>query len=89
MRFLFVAVIAVLLLYCATIQLIHVHADGVAHQDCAFCQGVHNVVGPAAAPCVSQISASFARVVAPLDRQVRVHIFSYSHWNRPPPDPIA
>lgn len=88
-RFLLVGVIAVLLLYCATIQVTHIHVDGVSHQDCALCQGVHNVVGPAIVHCVQQVTAPVARVAVPVDRQSRTYIFSYSHWNRPPPDQAA
>jgi hypothetical protein len=88
-RFLLVALIAALLLFSVTVQVTHFHPDGVAHQDCVLCQGVQNVVGPTVAPYVQELSTQLARVAVPLDRQFRLHILSYSHWNRPPPDPAA
>ena len=86
---LFVALFATLLLFGSTVQVTHVHVNGTAHADCALCQTAHNLVRPSAAPCIQQVFVVFARVVVPFQRQYREHIFSFSHWNRPPPDQPA
>jgi hypothetical protein len=86
---LFVALFAILLLFGTTVQLIHVHPDGAEHANCALCQSVHNVVRPSAAPCIQPVFHVIARIALPRRRDYREHAFSYSHWNRPPPDLIA
>src|SRR5580692_3535472 len=88
-RSLLVAVVAILLLFGTTLQLTHVHSDGASHQDCALCQSIHNVVRPSITPSIGQAFIFIAPVAAPLTRQHREHLFSYSHWNRPPPDRTA
>jgi hypothetical protein len=86
---LLVALVAILLIFGTTLQLTHIHLDGAAHQDCALCQNAHNVVRPAIAPCVQATVIVVRRVPIPPARQYRQRVFSYSHWNRPPPLPAA
>lgn len=83
-----VAFFAILLLFASTIQLTHVHPDGTPHHDCALCQSAHQVVRPAVVPGIQQVTVVFTRVALPAKRQYREHVFSYSHWNRPPPDQV-
>lgn len=83
---LFVALLAILLIFGTTIQLTHVHTDGAAHADCALCQSAHNVVRPSAVPCIQPVFVVVTRVAILFERPYREHIFSFSHWNRPPPD---
>jgi len=80
-----VALLALLLMFGTTVQLTHIHLDAKAHQDCALCQSAHNVIRPAVAAPVQRSIAVVRRVAVPLTRQYREHIFSFSHWNRPPP----
>ncbi len=90
-RILFVALLAFLLVFGTTIELTHFHADGSGHTDCALCQNAHNVIRPSSAPAVRPIFLVVQSVAAPATRLYREHLFSYSHWNRPPPDqaPVA
>ncbi|MGA9667727.1 MAG: hypothetical protein WBQ94_00880 [Terracidiphilus sp.] len=88
-RILFVVLVAALLLFGTTLELTHVHPGGATHANCALCQSAHNIVRPSAAPCIRQVFVVFARVVVPFERRYREHIFSFSHWNRPPPDQTA
>lgn len=88
-RILFVALFAILLLLGTTAQLTHVHADRVAHPDCALCQSAHNVARPASAPCIQQVFIVVMRVAVSHKRPYREHIFSFSLSNRPPPDQNA
>jgi len=85
-RSLFVAFLAILLVFGTTIQLTHVHKDGAEHADCALCQSSHNVVRPEIAPCIQHVLEFSAPLPAPFKRPYREHLFSFSHWNRPPPD---
>lgn len=90
-RALFVTLFAFLLIFGTTVQLLHFHADGAQHADCALCQNAHNVIRPSTVPCVRPIFVVIQRFAPPSARPYREHLFSYSHWNRPPPDktPIA
>ena len=90
-RILFVALFAILLAFGTTVQLAHVHSDGSGHADCALCQSVHNVVRPSSAPAVRPVFIIVQRIAPPTTLLYREHVFSYSHWNRPPPDqaPVA
>ena len=88
-RFLLFALLAFLLLFGTTVQLTHVHTDGTAHPDCALCQTAHNVVRPVTTLCVQQVFVVLTSVSVPRKRLYREHIFSYSHWNRPPPFDLA
>src|SRR5579871_1138296 len=87
-RILLFALLAFLLLFGTTTQLMHFHPDGSGHADCAVCQNAHNVVRPSSAPVVRPIFLVVQRLAAPTARLYREHLFSYSHWNRPPPDRI-
>lgn len=88
-RILLFAFLAFLLLFGTTIQLTHVHTDGAAHPDCALCQTAHNGVRPVTTLRVQQVFAVLTRISVPRKRLYREHIFSHSHWNRPPPFHIA
>jgi len=85
-RILFVALFVFLLAFGTTVQLMHFHPDGSGHADCAVCQYSHNVIRPSSAPAVRPIFLVVQRVAPPTTRLYREHLFSYSHWNRPPPD---
>lgn len=88
-RTVFVAFFALLLAFGTTVQLTHFHADGTGHADCALCQNLHNVVRPSTAPSVRPVFLVVRRVTPPSARVYREHLFSYSHWNKPPPRSIA
>jgi hypothetical protein len=88
-RILFVALFAFLLVFGTTVQLLHFHADGNGHADCALCQNAHSAIRPTSAPRVQTVSLVIRRVAPPSTRLYREHLFSYSHWNRPPPDLAA
>ena len=90
-RILFVALFAFLLVFGTTVQLMHFHPDGSGHADCALCQSAHNVVRSPSAPVIRPIFLVVQRVAPLTKRLYREHIFSYSHWNRPPPSqaPVA
>lgn len=85
-RILFVGLFAFLLVFGTTVQLMHFHPDGAGHADCVLCQNAHNVIRPSSAPIVRPIFLDVQRVAPPSTRLYREHVFSYSHWNRPPPD---
>ena len=89
MRILFAAFLAILLLFGTTAHLSHIHADGAAHADCALCQTAHGAVQPTAPPSIQHVSLVSTRVAAPFTQLYREHVFSFSHWNRPPPDQTA
>ena len=89
LRVLFVTLCAILVLLAVPAQLMHVHADGLEHPDCAVCHSAHQVVEPPAPQFIQQVVLPSTRV-AVLDEQMhREHTFSFSHWNRPPPDQTA
>src|SRR5579862_3740574 len=85
-RVLSVAFLAILLLFGTTAHLSHVHADGSAHADCALCQTAHGAVQPATPPSIQHVSLVSTRVTPLFTPVYREHVFSFSHWNRPPPD---
>src|SRR5581483_5041995 len=87
-RILFVALFAFLLVFGTTVQLMHFHQDGSGHADCALCQNAHNVIRPLAAPAGRPILLVVQRAAPPTTRLYGEHLFSYSHWNRPPPSQI-
>jgi hypothetical protein len=86
---LFVVLFAILLVFSTAAQVAHVHADGAAHSDCALCKSAHGVAQVPFAACVQQVFVVSTRVVARFERPYREHSFSFSHWNRPPPDQTA
>ena len=88
---LFAIVCAILLLIGTTIQQTHFHADGLTHADCTICHTAHQVVQPSAECAVQQsaLPTTTTRVVLLSVRLPREHLFSFSHWNRPPPDQTA
>ena len=88
-RILLFALLSFLLLFGTAIEATHVHTDGAAHPDCALCQTAHNVVRPVTTLCVEQVFAVLSRISVPRKRLYREHIFSFCHWNRPPPFQIA
>src|ERR1700758_567118 len=87
-RILFVAAFAFLLVLGTTVQVTHLHADGAGHTDCALCQNAYNFIRPSSVPAVRPIFLVVYRVSPPTTRVYREHLFSYSHWNRPPPEQI-
>lgn len=88
-RTLVVALFVVLLLLGPTVGLMHVHPDGAGHTDCALCQTAHNIARPSVAAHIRPTVFAAIRISLPPRREYREHLFSYSHWNRPPPDQIA
>lgn len=88
-RILFVALFVVLLFLGTTAGLMHVHADGVGHTDCALCQTAHNIARPSVVAHIRPTVFAAIRITLPPRREYREHLFSYAHWNRPPPDQIA
>ena len=88
-RILFVTLFVTLLLLGPTVGLMHVHPDGAGHTDCALCQSAHNIARPSVAAHIRPIVFAAIRISLPQRREYREHLFSYSHWNRPPPDQIA
>lgn len=88
-RILFVTFFVILLLLGTTVGLMHVHPDGAGHTDCALCQSAHNIARPSVAAHIRPTVFAAIRITLPPRREYREHLFSYSHWNRPPPDQIA
>jgi hypothetical protein len=88
-QILFAIVCAILLLVGTTIQQAHFHADGLTHTDCAICHTAHQVVQPSVQCAVQQAAVPTTQVVLLSVRLLREHRFSFSHWNRPPPDQTA
>lgn len=88
-RILFVTFFVILLLLGTTVGLMHVHPDGAGHTDCALCQSAHNIARPSVAAHIRPTVFTAIRITLPHRREYREHLFSYSHWNRPPPDQIA
>src|SRR5581483_2320495 len=90
-RTVFVALLAFLLVFGTTVQLLHFHPDGSGHADCVLCQNAHSIIRPSSAPAVRPIFLVVRRVAPLTTRLYREHLFSYSHWNKPPPSqaPVA
>jgi hypothetical protein len=88
-RVLFVALFVMLLLFGTTLGLMHVHVDGTGHTDCALCQSVHNIARPSSVLRICAVAFVTVHVILPARREYREHLFSYSHWNRPPPGQTA
>src|ERR1017187_343545 len=88
-RVLFAALLCILLLLGTTARLIHTHADGNAHTDCALCLTAHGALQPSIPPCVQQAFVISIRVVATYAWPYRDRVLSFSHWSRPPPDQTA
>jgi hypothetical protein len=59
------------------------------HADCAICHTAPHVVQPSTPSTVQQAAVPTTRVVLLTARPPREHFFSFSHWNRPPPDRTA
>ena len=88
-RILFVAFFVVLLILGTTAGLMHVHVGGAGHADCALCQSAHNIARPSVAAQIRPVVFAAIRIALPPSREYREHLFSYAHWNRPPPDQTA
>jgi hypothetical protein len=80
---------AILLLFGTTVQQAHFHADGLTHADCTICHTAPHVVQPSASYNIQQAPVPSTRVVRSIEPVYREHLFSFSHWNRPPPDQTA
>lgn len=80
---------AVLFLFGTTVQQAHFHPDGLTHADCTICHTAPHVVQPSACCNVRQAPVPTTRVVLSIEPVYREHLFSYCHWNRPPPDQTA
>jgi hypothetical protein len=59
------------------------------HADCTICHTAHQVVQPSAECAVRQTAVPTTRVVLLSVWLPREHLFSFSNWNRPPPDQTA
>lgn len=88
-RILFVPLFVILLLLGTTAGVTHVHPDGAGHTDCALCQNTHNIASPSAAPQIVPVVFVVARIILPPVHECRELFFSYTHWNKPPPDQSA
>lgn len=86
---LFVASFIILLLLGTTAGVMHIHTDGAGHTDCALCQSAHSIARPSAAPRIQPVVFVAIRIAPVSTCEYREHLFSYSHWNRPPPAQIA
>jgi hypothetical protein len=80
---------AFLLLFGTTVQQTHFHADGLTHADCVICHTAPHVVQPSTPYYAQQAPVLSTRVVLSIEPVYREHLFSFSHWNRPPPDQTA
>jgi hypothetical protein len=80
---------AILLLFGATLQQTHFHADGLIHADCAICHTAPHVVELSASCVIQHAPVSVTRVALSVEPLYREHPFSFCHWNRPPPDQTA
>jgi hypothetical protein len=78
-----------LFLFGTTVQQAHFHPDGLTHADCTVCHTAPHVVQPSASCHIQQASIPTTRVVLSIEPVYREHLFSFSHWNRPPPDQTA
>ena len=78
-----------LFLFGATVQQAHFHSDGLTHADCTVCHTAPHVVQPSASCDIQQAPVPITRVVLSIEPVYREHLFSFSHWNRPPPDQTA
>ena len=88
-HFVFALLCALLLLFGTTVQQAHFHADGLTHADCVICHTAPHVVA-SSTPCqVQQSPVPTTRVVLSIEPVYREHLFSFDHWNRPPPDQAA
>src|ERR1700722_14464843 len=79
-----------LLLFCATIQVAHVHTPAdVSHTGCALCASAHVVMAPVAPLTVSV--AVPQRETPLIDRQIKFahRNVDFSLYTRPPPVAIA
>ena len=79
----------VLFLFGTTLQQAHFHPDGLTHADCTVCHTAPHVVQPSASCDIQQAPVPTTRVVLSIEPVYREHLFSFSHWNRPPPDQTA
>jgi hypothetical protein len=78
-----------LFLFGTTLQQVHFHPDGLTHADCIVCHTAPHVVQPSASWDVQLAPIPTTRVVLSIEPVYREHLFSFSHWNRPPPDQTA
>jgi hypothetical protein len=79
-----------LLIFCATVQVAHVHTPAdVSHPGCALCASAHVVIAPAAPLTVSV--AVPQRTTVLVDRQIKfAHRYvDFSLYTRPPPVAVA
>jgi hypothetical protein len=88
-RFVLAILCAFLFLFGITVQQTHFHPDGLTHADCTICHTAPHVVQPSASSNVLQAPVPSTRVVLSIEPVYREHLFSYCHWNRPPPDQTA
>ena len=88
-RFVLAMLCAVLFLFGITVQQTHFHPDGLTHADCTICHTAPHVVQPSSSCSVQQAPVPSTRVVLSIEPAYREHLFSYCHWNRPPPDSTA
>ena len=88
-RFVLALLCVVLFLFGITVQQTHFHPDGLTHADCTVCHTAPHVVQPSASCHILQAPVPTTRVVLSIEPVYREHLFSFSHWNRPPPDQTA
>jgi hypothetical protein len=81
----FVILLAVLVLFGTTVQSTHYHADGLVHADCAICHTAPHAVEVATGLHTQQAPVPSTRVTLWTELPRREHLFSFDHWNKPPP----
>src|SRR5580700_12079400 len=77
---------ALLLLFCATIQVAHVHTPAdVSHSGCALCASAHVVISPAAPVAAPLVARQAAAPVLDLQSAFAHRLLDFSLYTRPPP----
>jgi hypothetical protein len=81
---------ALLLVFAATIQIVHVHpVEGVSHNGCAVCSTVHAVISPATPATIPLAARQATAPVVDLQPAFARRFSDFSLYNRPPPVAIA
>jgi len=84
-HFVFAMLLAVLLVFGTTASATHYHADGLVHADCVICHSAPHAIEISTALATQQSPVPTRRVVLWAEPLCREHIFSFDHWNKPPP----
>ena len=89
LRILLAAVCVVLVVLFGTVQVAHIHADGVeTHANCSLCVTAHVTVQLAQTPAPAPVARVVARVAVLPPAVLPSGFTAFSHFTRPPP-PVA